>query len=209
MNRSQKRKVSKKDIRVLIGMPSTGIAPTDFGISLARMLYFCGKYDQKIEPVLVHSQVNPLDRARNELVTLAKDYDCEYLLFLDTDMVVPQGTLQRLMDHNKGIVGCNYPRRDRDLAPTAKGRDGKKLNPVDQGLIAVMGLPTGCLLIKTEVFNNLKFPWFRFELNDKDIMLSEDYYFCNKARRASYEIFCDTSLSRELIHIGQERYQFT
>ena len=37
-------------------------------------------------------------------------------------------------------------------------------------------------------------------------ILGEDYYFCERAREAGFEIWCDGDLSRELAHIGQKAY---
>jgi hypothetical protein len=59
-------------------------------------------------------------------------------------------------------------------------------------------LPTGCLLIDTEVFANVKEPWFEF-IGEHE---GEDYSFCRKAIDAGFNIWCDIPLSLQLGHLG-------
>ena len=67
-------------------------------------------------------------------------------------------------------------------------------------------IPTGCLLIRTHVFEKLSKPWFN-TIAAGDSLLGEDYFFCHNAIAAGMEIWCDGDLSRELGHIGQKIYQ--
>jgi hypothetical protein len=64
--------------------------------------------------------------------------------------------------------------------------------PKEDRLIKVDGLGTGMLLIHRDVLKTIEPPWFQFKY-DKDglIELSEDYYFCEKAKKAGFELFVD------------------
>jgi hypothetical protein len=53
------------------------------------------------------------------------------------------------------------------------------------------------------VFDKLAKPYFRFEVDDKEQIVGEDYVFCDRAREAGFRIWCDAALSREIGHIGQ------
>jgi len=56
-------------------------------------------------------------------------------------------------------------------------------------LVEIDGCGFGCVLIKTDVFRNIKDrPWFDTQGS------GEDFYFCRKAIEAGYKIYCDTSI---------------
>jgi hypothetical protein len=55
------------------------------------------------------------------------------------------------------------------------------------------------------VFDKLPKPWFTTRIEGEKI-LGEDYYFCEQAAKAGFEIWCDGNLSREVGHIGQKIY---
>ena len=58
--------------------------------------------------------------------------------------------------------------------------------------VAIKGGGLGCALIKSTVFNIVKFPWFRYVQYDTGDVLSEDNYFCCLARNAGLSIVVDT-----------------
>ena len=59
-------------------------------------------------------------------------------------------------------------------------------------LMKVDGVGTGCLLIHRDVLKAIDPPWFKFQYtHDGTIELSEDYYFCEKAKAAGFELFLD------------------
>ncbi len=59
------------------------------------------------------------------------------------------------------------------------------------------------MLIRTSVFNALQKPYFNLAA-EGDQLRGEDYYFCEKARAAGFEIWCDGDLSTQIGHIGQK-----
>jgi hypothetical protein len=67
-------------------------------------------------------------------------------------------------------------------------------------------MPTGCLLIRTPVFDTIPKPWFNTSVEGEKI-LGEDFTFCEHARAAGFEIWCDGTLSCEIAHIGQRAYR--
>jgi hypothetical protein len=125
-----------------------------------------------------------------------------HLMFFDTDMIFPADALTRLLPHNKDIVGATYSKRMPPFHPLAVNEEGQQANFV-KGLHRVKSMPTGCLLISTNVFNKLSKPYFNL-VAEGDQLRGEDYYFCEKARAAGFEIWCDGNLSAELGHIGQK-----
>jgi len=63
------------------------------------------------------------------------------------------------------------------------------------GLVEVAGCGFGCVLIKGEVFRTMEYPHFYYQsaLDHKDT-ISEDIYFCKKARDLNFKIWVDTTI---------------
>jgi hypothetical protein len=64
-------------------------------------------------------------------------------------------------------------------------------------------LPSGCTLIKFKVFLDMEFPWYRTITVQGKPALTEDTYFCQKARAMGLDILTDTGL--QCIHVDKER----
>jgi hypothetical protein len=62
-------------------------------------------------------------------------------------------------------------------------------------LMEVDATGTGCLLIRTEVFLNMDYPWFEFTKTEAGKVVGEDVGFCKKAKKAGYKIYVDTSIN--------------
>lgn len=78
------------------------------------------------------------------------DANITHIWIVEDDMVLPKGILKQLLSVNKAVVTADYP-------ITKEGR-GSVFRDADK---RVMFCGTGCLLIKREVFNELKSPYFR------------------------------------------------
>ena len=109
---------------------------------------------------------------------------CDYMLFLNSDMVFPRTTLHRLLVHRKDIVGAIYAKRVPPYALLGTALEAKPTCD-EHGLTEMKRVPTGCLLIRMAVFEALSKPYFRF-LNDETSgeIVGEDYVFCDRAREA-------------------------
>jgi hypothetical protein len=144
---------------------------------------------------------------RERLAAEAINLGSEYMLWLDSDMVVPATTAVRLLAHNEPVVAANYVRRQFPIKGVAYQKIGDWFNPltfdVKDELVSVEGVGMGCFLMKTEIFTKLAKPWFDFgwtpETND---WLGEDMLLCQKIMNAGYSIKVDTVLSREISHLG-------
>jgi hypothetical protein len=144
---------------------------------------------------------------RERLAAEAINLGSEYMLWLDSDMVVPATTAVRLLAHNEPVVAANYVRRQFPIKGVAYQKIGDWFDPltfdVKDELVSVEGVGMGCFLMKTEIFTKLAKPWFDFgwtpETND---WLGEDMLLCQKIMNAGYSIKVDTVLSREISHLG-------
>lgn len=190
--------------KVAICFPSGDMVHADFALSLAGM---CNS-TPPIETPIVNNKSSIVAVARNNGVKKAREMACDYIFFLDSDMVFPRTTLHRLLVHQKDIVGATYTKR---VPPYSVLGTALEVQPTsdENGLAEMRRIPTGCLLIRMTVFEALSEPHFRF-LNDESSgeIIGEDYVFCDRAREAGFRIWCDAKLTNEIGHIGQQICRF-
>lgn len=169
---------------------------------------WCDKY-----PFLC--KVPSIPVARDILVRSALKANCDYLFFLDSDIVFenpidPNAALHLLYqsinkDRNfktgkivsglyraKQAVGFHYAAW---MKTRAKGYTPIKDWTGNWLEVSVTGL--GCTLIDMMIFKELPRPWFRWEMQDD---ISEDFSFLELAKSKGYDthIFADVKLS----HLG-------
>lgn len=153
----------------------------------------------------------PFDHARNTACQRALEHNFKWLFFLDDDVVTPPDTIRRLIAHNKDIVSGLYYRRATPIAPVMLRETPSGPSWVQQfsaGEVCEVDLVgAGCLLINTQVFRKLPWPWFdwlldHYDLPDKE-RCSEDFAFCRKAKKAGYKIHVDTGIQCQHVGLGQ------
>jgi hypothetical protein len=184
---------------VALCYPSGDMVHADFTLALAGLCASAGAFETPI----INAKSSIVAEARNRCVELAREHGAGHLLFLDSDMVFPRWTLERLMGHGKDIVGATYPKRVAPYAALGAVLEGGRVED-DGALVEMRHLPTGCLLIAMPVFEALSGLPFRFSIQpDTGAILGEDYDFCDRARAAGFAVWCDSALSFEIGHIGQ------
>ena len=66
--------------------------------------------------VLRTASISDVAAARNTLATqFVRDGTCSHLLFVDADTAFPPQAVLRLLQANKGVIGCAYPVKSLDL----------------------------------------------------------------------------------------------
>jgi hypothetical protein len=184
---------------VAIGIPSGDMVHADFAMRLATLCLNPGA-----RAFIVNAKSSLVMIGRNQIVEAARLANATHLLFLDSDLTFPADTLKRLLAHGKDIVGGLYVQRAPPHHPLGMTLEGEHV-AVTSGLKPMKIMPTGCLLLKLPVFDRLAKPWFNTKEVGEKIM-GEDFYFCERAIEAGYDVWCDGDLSRELGHIGQKSY---
>lgn len=148
----------------------------------------------------------PYDHARNTACKIALERGCPWLFFLDSDVVPPADAILRLLSRNKPIISGVYCRRSPPHGLPVFIKDGKWGGGWrDNALVEADVVGAGCLLIHRSVLETLPpldeargkrwFDW-RSDMGG----MSEDFEFCNAARRAGHKIVVDTSV--QCRHIG-------
>ena len=151
-----------------------------------------------------------IDVSRNLIVEHALEIGYDYILWVDSDMILPKDTLLKLMAHNKDIVSGVYSYK----VLHAENCVAKRFIPTEEdtyedisikeiretnGLIEIDGIGFGCVLTKVSIFKDIEKPYFKYEPD-----MGEDIYFCRKAQKAGYKIYLDTSILAG--HVGNVNF---
>lgn len=183
------------DKKVLIAIPCMDMVSARFAQSLATLK----KVGQCTVSFLMGSLIYD---SRNKLAGYAVQMEADYMLWLDSDMVFPPDTLERMMktiEENDIDILCGlYFRRTHPFTPVLFNkleRDGETLvfedvKEIPDGLFEVAGCGFGCVLMKTDVLFDIGINWFTPYID-----AGEDCAFCMRAREKGYKIYCDPSIS--------------
>ena len=146
--------------------------------------------------------------ARMYNVLEAQKFNSTHLLFLDTDMKVEGDVVQKLMAHNKDVVGVNYNQRSLPLLSTVRMRDKQSgdymvVTSTPDELFECDALGAGCMLIKMSVFDIIEEPWFFYKYS-KTKPTGEDVWFCEQVKKAGLHVWCDPTI--KVGHMGEYEY---
>lgn len=153
-----------------------------------------------------------IDQIRNLIANWAERFD--YLFSVDSDIVLPQDTLVKLLSHNVDMVsGVYIQRKDGVEIPEIyrKNAQGGVSNVFitsllsNKGLQEIDGCGFGCVLVKSDVIRKIGYPQFVYTsaLNHANT-ISEDVYFCRRAQEVGAKIFVDTSIICR--HVGKTEF---
>lgn len=203
--------------RILVGVPCyNGVSPEvleDFG----RFMFYLGRRLPQYDFFLVVKSKSEQFRARNLIVQGAQQVNADYVLMLDDDMVVNHfgdvnasadyGFIEKLVEHDKDIVGALYYQRQGGCLPVAmveQGEGYRFLQPheITGKLQKVDVVGGGAMLVKMRVFDRLPFPHFAPEFD-----FGTDVQLCRAAKDAGMEVWLDGSI--ELGHVRDERVVVT
>lgn len=177
------------------------------------MAWTCGFKNLQIPGHFTTLYGMPYDHARNTGCQRLLETGWEWLFFLDDDTIAPSDAIYRLLAHKKPIVSGLYYRRNAPIVPVMlkEGPQGRIwINDFKiPDLMEVDYVGSGCLLIHRDVLTALpplspRCHWFewrsdRTDLPEKDRM-SEDFVFCEHARKHGFKIYVDTSV--QCRHVG-------
>ena len=193
-------------MKTLIVVPCMDQVPARFAQALAML--------QKDGECAVAFQIGSLIYdSRNALAKKAIQMAADFVLWLDSDMVFPPDTLQRMMKTMKergiDILTGLYYRRVPPYSPVifdkleiredGIGADWTNFVDVPKELFKVGGCGFGCVLMRTDVLMSVA-ATNGGRMFDPYTGLGEDLALCWRARKAGYEIWCDPELS--LGHVG-------
>lgn len=142
---------------------------------------------------------NFIDQMRNETVKHAIEGKYDYVFMVDTDQIYPKESITRLLAHNKEIVGGLYYKRKSPHHPVhfkkvkMKLLQGNNIEYFPEGkLKQVEASGFGGVLVKTSVFKDLKYPYFKVRTL-KNNTVGEDIDFCFKIK-GKHKFYIDPTL---------------
>ena len=153
-----------------------------------------------------------IDNARNSAVKDFLSSDFEYLLFVDSDIVMDGRIILGLLKKKEKIVSAvtrlspKYINAFFRIKRTRACRSGYKNYSIVQfmnlprnskNLILVDAVSTACLLIHRDIFKKLRKPYFLGST-------SEDLYFCRKLNKAGIPIYI--AFDVRVGHMKSKRY---
>lgn len=126
-----------------------------------------------------------------------------HILFVDYDVLPRSNTLKRLLEHDKDIVSGVYPTIQKFKLHWCLSREEQfklmEINDLPNNPFKVHVAANGMLLVKTEVFDNIEWPYWK-TCHEKDPETGEslktgaDIYFFEKARAAGYDLWVDPKI---------------
>lgn len=187
-------------MKIMIAVPCMDSVPAQFAHSLATM-----SHDNCIIAMQIGSLIYT---SRNKLALMAVKEECDYVLWLDSDMIFPPNVIDLLMQHkDEGdiITGCYFKR-----VPPYHPVLYKKLEISDEGCVQedmtevpdkpfeVAACGFGCVLMPTNLIVECFAEYGDMFAPIKGV--GEDLSFCWRARQMGYRIVCDPSIY--LGHVG-------
>lgn len=183
-------------VNVAIGIPTIGILNWRFAADLMAL--------QMPGNVKVIWQVRSMiATARNTIVENAlEDKDITHILMIDDDMTFKPDMLIKMLSHDVDIIGALAFKRTDTFAPcTYMAKDGRLFPIIPEKMMKVSAVGSAGLLVRREVYEKIDYPWFETYYNEEGRLTSVDIDFCNKARRAGFDIYVDPDI--EMGHIGE------
>jgi hypothetical protein len=205
--------LQKKLKKVFLGVPCSEVVRCEFAQALAGATHYNAQKMIHSPSCFVTSSV--LHDSRNKIVhTMLTDpvgKECEWLIFIDSDMIFPNDAIERLISHppHVKIVGANYCSRIEPYRPTASALEGPAYTREDStGLEEIETMGMGLVAIHRDVLESMESPYFDW-ITGPLTFLGEDVFFFNRARQNGFSVYLDHDISKEVYHVGSVRLSNT
>ena len=182
---------------VVVGLPCSRPVMPEWAVALATQ-----QWPINMNICYVPIRGKKIAEARAYIVKGAQELKAPYVAMVDDDVEIPFGTWRQLMqtmkqaDDKVMVVAGIYPARSDPPDPIVYQQNGHgafwkwKRGDIFE-VNACIG--TGCMLIKTEVFNHIPEPWFR-TVDEEDCQITDDAWFCDRVLDAGFKILADTNV---------------
>jgi glycosyltransferase involved in cell wall biosynthesis len=225
-----------RKVKLFIATPAYGHqVTTQYTNSLLR--FMAARFDDMTFETMVHLQSGMalVTQARNNCVHSFMESDCEYLLFIDSDIGFPPEAIPRLVKRNEENVTLTpYPVKGYNsnggLQFIVHFKNKEQVDMDDQGFVEITAGPTGFMMIHRKVFEKLAeaYPdkktvnsqligekverldsnwhtFFETDIHPEHGYLGEDIAFCNLWTKIGGTIFADAQTP--LIHYGGHAFK--
>lgn len=201
-------------MKVAICIPSQDYLHIDFMMSVLVMQRAITvtpptPEDKEVDYNIFIRRSSLLIGSRTELAKDALDWGADWILWLDSDMKFPAGTIHHLFKSGKNLVGANYVKRQLPTTPVSVDYDKKfiRTDPDSTGLVKAASGGFGVLLVKADLFRNTPLPWFDTVWLEDGSLMGEDVFFFTRVKHYTGEdLWIDHDLSQQVIHVGSFDY---
>lgn len=200
----------KKSLKLGIAVPCRDQVHSLFSYSLANLIKY--NTQEKLNTQLYMLSGSLIAEQRHRLAESCIHEDCTHILWLDSDMTFTPNLAINLLTHQQPIIACNYSTRTEPRKSVAYKKFGDwtswlNSTTATEDVSTVEAIGMGCLLTDCDVFKSLDVPYFEVQFNNNlKEWIGEDFYFCQKAKAAGYDILVDNRLSMQVYHIGITAY---
>jgi glycosyltransferase involved in cell wall biosynthesis len=218
MDRITEPEATKKARRVLIGTPCYD--------GKLEVWYVNGLIETIRQSMLRGIEIFPIwlsydaliQRARNDLISLALGMECDDLIFIDSDIEWQPDWIFKLLEYPVDVVGGTYPKKGDAELYVVKLLDTNKQPNNLTGLIEVDGLGAGFLRFSRRAiqwlwdnsesyeekeYNKIRKMIFEVVVRNNDL-ISEDIWVCEKLKSAGISTWLDPQMTCN--HIGMKKY---
>ena len=215
-NNETKSKTIPNTRRVIIGTPSyDGKVDCFFMYSMIETVKLGLTLGVEIIPIQIcHDAL--IQRARNDLIAIALESECDDLIFMDSDQEWEPSWIFKLLDYDVDVVGGVVPKKsDVPMFNVKALKTG--INIDENGLMEVESVGTGFLRVSKKALkavsemskeykNEGKIRKMAFDIQIVDgELVSEDNVFCSKWRSLGNKVYIDPSMTCS--HIGIKKWE--
>jgi hypothetical protein len=200
------------EIKLVIGVPTTGLVSMGFAYSLCGMTSFiaAGKIKSRpeasIEVSMDVQESSVIHTNREQIVSRAIERGATHLLFLDHDMVFEPQIIDVLFSRRQEVVCTNYLIKSDEPQFVAVGLDGNRVPTREDstGLVPIAYSGFGVSLFEVKAFKRTPQPWFQPEfVPSANQYTTEDNPCYRRLREAGAEVYLDQDASKLVSgHVG-------
>lgn len=189
-----------KQPTIMIGLMLHDSVPSDFTVAFGTLCAAPGF------PIALSARVPdmnyPVSVLLNDMVHTAMEAKVDYILFLNSDVLIPQSGLRELMAWDREIVGVVYRNKVPPYNLICSTVDGQP-QKATEGVVEIGTIPLGCTLVRMGVFQRLSYPWFYEKAEEGGTITPAFVRFCNNAREAGIKVWADITLSGRVGRLGK------
>lgn len=181
-------------MNILVGVPTRG--SIDY-----RVAKSIGDLQSKGFDVIYARTSYGIEASRKKIARYAIDFDYDYLLFIDDDIVVENSIVGELLRCGVDIASASYPILQNNMIMSHCGKlsDGQYKHYIREayskkdGIAEVDAIGLGACLIRRAVLEDIDInEAFKIVYDGNgEAVKGEDYSFCEEAKRKGYNIFID------------------
>lgn len=183
----------KKKLRIMVGVNTLNAIEQPVYSNHCQFWFRLGRhFKDTVDFVINTPRRMSIDRMRNMTAKLALEAECDYLMFIDDDVIIPIGCLEKMIAADKDIIAGwtiirGYPYDNMFFKYTDTERNAlqvyNKFETDSDGLVKCDAVGFSCALIKCSLLKNIPAPYFV-----TGPYSTEDVYFCIKAEKFNPDV---------------------